>query len=908
MKKVLSICLVLVILLSLAALMGCHEEEAAPLQTKTGLFFTVNGFADTVYSISEGSMTDVELSMIISLQGVLAQTEATIYIEGSEGATAQRLQDLSQKHGFSIETVTDPWALVDVFADVCSRKYVLYNDHSNPDVMVTDQTINYATTISGAEGWLMISKDLEAKAKEHGLTLGTDATAEGVNTRYIFEAYKEKLNNAYLVHQDPANRNLRDYAIAGKALCFYSDMYDGDSSVKADILNWAKENAPILGWTANELNFVSANSLRSMVTVAADHAVNLSLYSASGDEVLKQTNHKEEKVQAQTGKHYVAIVMSDGDNVQWMTRGFAQSSKYYGSVYRGQFPMTWTTSPALYDLAPDILGGMYETASQNDLFIAGPSGVGYINATEYNTDSLDDYAAYTAGYMEATDLQYVNFLDNYVDEKMLDHFSAFTQIKGGIWSLGDKYIEGAGSVYWSNGKPFVAVRETLWRISGDDDSNQYYGFVERVAQRINEYSTDPTKIEGYTVVLAHAWSVGSMEYIHRFVEALDEDVVLVTVDQLLQMVSENVEPVNTSPKDISKEDLDDRLVPISSEQYDWDMVKDTAVTDVRDFVFDSEKMIHTWNSGNGGLQYDSVSWSGSDTGGKPALQLDGSDLDDVVDPLPNSWIYNMFQISDDPQKDNFLYCYIAGGERADVNFRVRALYEENGEVKTVVLPSPDYADSTVDDYGWYKRTSSSPDHFQYDLSALKGRKVLISIEQDDTGDGTGEIVFVHQIVISGQEIVKASAFSNWSTQDVRDDWMVSGTVETHSEGVCLEAADGESSISCTFTVTEETRWVKFYVRMFVRQYNPDTNPKLQCSVNGSVLKAYNAPGDFVVVSSDKYRCIAYDLSDYISQEITITFTSLEGQHAAIARIMLTEDCSLAEVNNLYSDGQVKEME
>ncbi len=913
MRKI--IALTLCLIFSILALASCKwfaEPEDKPgegglADPQVGMYYTPSGFSDIVFAIDRGHMNQSEFVTITSLQGILAQTQATIYITGDEGQSAERLAELSAKHGFTVETVNDPWTLIDMFYDVYRGTYVLYNDHSNKSTLVTDQTINYAATVSGVEGWLMISKDIELTARNHGLTLGVDATGSDFDTRYVFETYKDRLNNAVLVHQDQTNNALRDYAIAAKAMCFYSDSYDGDSSVKADILNWAKENAPILGWTANEVNFVAANSLQSVVTVAADHCVNLSFYAASGAEELTQDGFAEKKITAEEGKHYVAIVMSDGDNVQWMTRGFENNVKYYGSPYRGKFPMTWTTSPSLYDLAPDILGGMYEDATENDLFIAGPSGVGYINATEYNSDSLAGYAAYTAGYMEKTDLEYINFIDNTINPDVLDAFSAYDQVKGGVWSIGNMYLEGEGAVYWSNDKPFVAVRETLWRIAGADGFNQYYGFVERVAQRINEYSTDPTTIDGYTVVIGHAWSTGSMDYINRFVDALDEDVVLVTVDQLIDLVSENVPHEDAVPDDIKPSDLDDVLVPISSEQYDWDMVKNTSVSDTREFIFSSQQIANSWKNGNGGLEYDSVKWVATDSGGESAIRLDGSDLEDVIDPLPNAWIYNMFELSADPDKDNYLYCYIAGGTNADVNLRVRALYEENGEVKSVILNSENYEEGRVNDYGWYKRTGASSESFKFDISALKGKKVLISIEQDDTGDGSGEIVFVRRVVFTGSEIVKQSMFPNWGRKDIRDDWTVSGSVESHSEGVCLEAAVQPSSISYTFTVTEETKWAKFYVRMFVRADDPDKEPRLQLTVNGTIVRALNAPGDTVVANSDYYRCIAYDLSDYVGSEITLTFTSVEGHHAAAGRIRLDPSCTTAEVTKLYSDNELKEM-
>ncbi len=897
MKKCTTVLLILAMVLSLFSLAACQEtpQGGETAEPKTGMFYKVDGFAETVYCISESDMTPAELTMITSLQGVLAQTKATIYIEGSEGATTKRLGELAKKYGFVVETVTDPWLLVDIFAEAVDGKYVLYNDHSNEATMVTDQTINYATTISGAEGWLMIGRDVEATAKEHGLTLGADAAAEQMNTRYIFETYKDKLNNTYLVHQDPTNRSLRDYAIAGKAMCFYADMYDGDNSVKEDILNWAAENAPILGWTANELNFVSANSLQSVVTIAADHAVNLSLYAAGKEESLTQSNYADSKITAEPGKHYVAIVMSDGDNVQWMTRGFAESSKYYGSPYRGAFPMTWTTSPALYDLAPDVLGSLYQRSTDKDYFISGPSGVGYINATEYNTESIDDYAAYTAGYMAATDLEYINFLDNYVDETMLDHFAAYDQVKGGVWSVGNKYIEGEGAVYWSNGKPFVAARETLWRIAGDDESNQYYGFVERVAQRINEYSTDCTKIEGYTVVLAHAWSVGSMDYINRFVDALDEDVVLVTVDQLIDLVSENVAKENAVPEDISPWDLADVLVPVSSEQYDYDALTKVAVSDSRQFSF-AEERLGGWLCGTSGLEYDFSGIKNS------MVMLDGSDLEDVVDPMPNAWIYNKFTLSTESDKDNWLSLLVDNGDNnVDVNMRVRVLYQEDGTWRSETLVAEEY-DKPVNDYGYLCFDDQSSSLLNYDLAPYKGKTILLSIEQDDTGDGTGETLYVHEIILAGTKYDKGDITEWLTNMDISLNWQKEGSVSTHIEGICLEAESASASLYKQFAVTEQTKYLKFFVRTFIRE--GDVNPTLQGHIGDTVLSAVAQQAEVVEIDKDLYQCIIFDLSDYVGQEITFRLTASGGDHACIAQIVAAGFYVSGETEVLYTAEQV----
>ncbi|MGN1040091.1 MAG: GxGYxYP domain-containing protein [Candidatus Fimimonas sp.] len=890
--------LALVLICCVALACACNPEENTAKNGKTGMFYKPDGFADKVYAIRQDAMSAKEFVTVSALQGILAQEKATIFIVNDDGSTAELLQSLSEKYVFEVRNVTDPWALISIFQDKFNGKYVLYNDYAD-NAAYGDQTINYAAVIAATEHYLPIAKSLEKTAIASGYTLGFDATKSEINTRYIFDNYKDKLSKSVVVHQNPTNRNLRDYAIAAKAMCFYGDYYDGDTSVKNDILAWADDNAPILGWTENEVNFVAVNSLFGKVTIAADHATNLSFLSASDVECLEQTNYVQREITPEKGKHYVAIVMSDGDNVQWMTKSFGTSEKYFGSNYRGAFPMTWTTSPSLYDLAPDVLQNFYNNATARDQFIAGPSGVGYVNVSEYGQDYSEDYAAYTAGYMEKTNLGYVNLLDNNMDIQSLQALASFDAVKGGVWSVGNKYLEGNGDLYWVNDKPFLTMRETLWRIAGDDNSNKYYGFVERVAQRINNYACDYTTAEGYTLVVAHAWSIGTMDYINRFVNELDEDVVLVTAGEMLDMISKYVPHEDHVVNDIAPGDIAD-LAPIKSEQYDWNLVKDTPVTTQREFVFSSSRALGGWKLGNGGLEYDSAKWVSSDSAGEPAIRLDGSDLEDVLDPLPNAWMYNMFLLG---STDNYLVLHVNGGTNADVNMRVRALYEQDGKVQAVVLNSADYGENSVNEFGWYLRNSSSPAYFTYDLSALQGKQVLLSVEQDDTGDGSGEIVFVPKLFIQ-ENLPQKQILTTWTVNQITQDWETNGVVEKHQQGICLESNGAESSISYTFTVTEQTKFVKFFVRMFVRVDNPDTPPQLFAYANGTLIRAVNVEADSVSVSSDYYRCIAYDLSDFVGTEVTFKFLSNAGQHAAIGKISLEETCTVSELSKLYRDSEL----
>lgn len=861
------------------------DDENEVVEAKLGRFFRTESHLDTIYTIRAKNMSSQEHIMITSLQGIVAQKNAAIYvIEDTDDE--KWLDNIKTNEDISTFEIDNPWDLVLLFAPYLNNnQYVLFNYVGESGILYTDQSINYATTVAGVERYLMIPKTLEKKAKEFGLTLGEDVTTEKWNTQYVFETYKDKLNKTYLIHQGPLKTQLRDYAIAGKALCYYSDYDDGSSDeTKANILSWAESNAPILGWTENEINFVSANSLMSKITVAADWAANLSFHSSlEQDFSIKQSKYQKEDVKAEQGKHYLAIVMSDGDNVQWMTNSFASSNLYYGSPYRGDFKMTWTTSPSLYDLAPNILSYLYDNSTVNNEFIAGPSGLGYINAAEYNKDAIKDYAAYTAGYLEATDIGVVNFLDNYIDEEAYDEFAKHDQVKGGLVSVGNYYLEGEGGVYWSNDKPFVTVRETLWRSDADTVHNKYYGYTERVAQRINQYSTDPTKIEGYTVLVAHAWSVGSMEYLSRFVEQLDDHVELVTASELIDLVSENVTHENVDTlDDITKADLNNNLCPISTEQYRLSDFNTLEALPERKFVFSSKDIADKWNYNCGGLEYDFAGWSDN------KIKLDGSDLEDRIDAFPNSWMYAKFDLNDE---DKYLQIKVNGGDNADTNYRVRILYEDNGKLVSEVLDSQDY-DTDLNEYGYYLLGATSPSTFNYDITKFANKTVMISIEQDDSGEGSGEIVNVNKVcLVSNTDGI--SQLSYWNDAQLVDEWIGKGKVVYHNndkEGICLENFGEPASISCKVVVPTDATTFVISARKFIRTGNKqDKNAKVVVKVNGKVINEINdiEENGYVSVTLNTHRTFIYDFSEYAGQVVTVEIVNIEGEHACFDKVYFT---------------------
>ena len=64
-------------------------------------------------------------------------------------------------------------------------------------------------------------------------------------------------------------------------------------------------------------------------------------------------------------------------------------------------------------------------------------------------------------------------------------------------------------------------------------------WLREQAEIVNSYPADIKSIDGYSVINIHPWTI-SIDDLSYFVSQLDEDVELVTLDELLTMVEKNI--------------------------------------------------------------------------------------------------------------------------------------------------------------------------------------------------------------------------------------------------------------------------------------------------------------------------------------------------------------------------------
>lgn len=458
-----------------------------------------------------------------SVQGLFAQKGDSKYYHYRSGSYDTWLNEIRTVYGKENEDVTLAQMLDDYKSEI-GTGYVLFDESSSASV-------NCARSIAGVKGVVMIDQSLKDWADANGLQQEYDART--MTEKECFDAYKEEFNNSGLIQQNGSNVQLTDYAIACKYYCYFvTDQKPASLTFRNEVQSWCSGCA-VYGWCPlDEGTDVAFSSRYGSFTLASDYCYNMSVFACTeffGLDYFEQPNAPSELSGYATDKHYITIVNSDGDNLQCWYGGTFESGQYMGAE-RGDFPMGWSISPALYSLGPNIMDHTYRNAKAGDRFVCSVSGLGYTYPMSYDAESLKRYCAILDEYLGATDLSVVKILDNGLPEQTIEAYAGMENAKGFLYcTYSDSYVGEHGSVYWSdNGKPFVSCRATMWNSS-----------PEAIAAQINAYPADATTIEGYTYVNLHVWS---MDYndVKAMVELLDEDVVVVDPDTFIGLITKNV--------------------------------------------------------------------------------------------------------------------------------------------------------------------------------------------------------------------------------------------------------------------------------------------------------------------------------------------------------------------------------
>lgn len=398
--------------------------EAA--QVQEGNIFWPEEKIFPAFSEPEGDLiafpTDIlperEMTALACLQGFANAIETRVVILDSD------VSKWLNTYGYSYITANRE-NVFDYIKELCDGSVagvILYSDELSAEYVnlassIGNQMNAIPLTAESYERWLEAGIDLPVIEDIRGLPY--DSAYEIYE--YFYRNYWQSSNHKILVVQRPDLAiQMRDLASAtGGAVVYLSCSGGNETRLFKKYLDSMTPGESILtGWYAGqERELMTVAAQKGLSCVPSDFFSNPTVFAqnkAIEVPAVPDTPELENKI-------YIAYYLSDGDNIQYDMHAMREYWDNNASN-RGKVPVNWTISPALVDVAPEMMNYYYSQATDMECFVGGPSGLGYtmpINTYGSNLGnqfrSSDDFAAFvdmTNGYLQKSGLRVVTIWDN----------------------------------------------------------------------------------------------------------------------------------------------------------------------------------------------------------------------------------------------------------------------------------------------------------------------------------------------------------------------------------------------------------------------------------------------------------------------------------------------------------------
>ncbi|MBC6612458.1 T9SS type A sorting domain-containing protein [Hymenobacter sp. BT507] len=334
-----------------------------------------------------------ELYLFASLKGIVNKKQPRIFsYEGD--AFAEGPYTWLESLGLNWSEPADKWDLITKYRGEVAG-LIVYDP-------AQIHTVNLATLLADDKKALIASPDLVSRltAAPYNLPVLLDLRGQFSSKlqvyQTIYETYWPKLDHRLLIGLNPEahKASLREYATAlGAAVIWLDPKVAGESELLNSFLASMPAGSNMMGWWPEEQPGVERASSYGIATIASDYATNLTMHSGMPRKVTLKPIPPKPALQ---NKIYVAFILSDGDNLQYVEH---LMRKLWNNPDRGAVPMGWTLSPAMLDAMPGALNYYWQTATANDNLISGPSGYGYAYPNNFpNQQALNQFVAKTEDY------------------------------------------------------------------------------------------------------------------------------------------------------------------------------------------------------------------------------------------------------------------------------------------------------------------------------------------------------------------------------------------------------------------------------------------------------------------------------------------------------------------------------
>ncbi|MBE6731237.1 MAG: hypothetical protein E7564_06075 [Ruminococcaceae bacterium] len=310
---------------------------------------------------------------LTALQGQVNKVKPKIILFSSN-ALIEGTYTWPQRLGIKTNLIDSPFELIKKYQDAI-KGVVLYAGR-NPHYA------NLAASVANFSDAIPVDVRLYELMKEHGIELPVTEDLTSLKFRdhkdiynYLYDNYFDKCSKRIFFSLSPMIHTsfVRDMAAAvGGAIVWLDARIEEEEVILHKFLKHLPSgHSIILGWWPEERSGIGAGTKHGVSTIPSDFYDNSTVYASFEHIMHIPAVPKKPKLE---NKIYLAIFLSDGDNVQYCQH---RMSELWINEGRGSVPLNWTVSPGLVDIGPGLLNYFYDTASENDCFCSGPSGLGY---------------------------------------------------------------------------------------------------------------------------------------------------------------------------------------------------------------------------------------------------------------------------------------------------------------------------------------------------------------------------------------------------------------------------------------------------------------------------------------------------------------------------------------------------
>ncbi len=463
-----------------------------------------------------------ELYLFSSLKGIVNRTQPRIFAYDGNDNAEGRYTWLNSL-GLDYVEYDDPWELITKYREEVAG-IIVYDS-------LQLHTVNLATTIAGDRRALIASPRLVDRLTSAPYNFAVLEDLRGQFSdklavyRSIYDNHWTETDRRILMGISPRiiKAGVREYAVALGLPTIWLDPEVAEESELLDkFLSSMPTDGHYMGWWPDEAAGITRASRFGIPTIPSDFSTNLTVHGGFDREIRIKPPPPTPELE---NKIYVAFILSDGDNLQFVEHALR---KIWSDPERGSVPLGWTMSPAMKDAMPGALNYYYDSATDNDNIISGPSGLGYIYPNFYpDDDRLAQYVQRMEAYNNATGIRVTTI---------------WNTITGGIdQNVGEVYARYAPSLLGltaqNTGGPLSVYRDSL---PGKPLTCNYCWNEENISGHIARASEDWGGDEPlFLLIQSQPWKGARPAVFRRVVESLGPEYRVVRPDHLFQLLREH---------------------------------------------------------------------------------------------------------------------------------------------------------------------------------------------------------------------------------------------------------------------------------------------------------------------------------------------------------------------------------